>query len=35
MDTILVLTGVRQKEGVNRYPYLPGKIVSSIADIEL
>jgi NagD protein len=35
MDTILVLTGVTQREDVNRYPYLPGKILSSVADIEL
>lgn len=33
MDTILVLSGVTRLENVDRYPYLPGHIVESVADI--
>lgn len=33
MDTILVLTGVTDIEDVYRYPYVPGHIVGSVADI--
>ncbi|GAC1363228.1 MAG: HAD-IIA family hydrolase [Herpetosiphon sp.] len=35
METILVLTGVTRRDGVNRYPYLPTQIVESVADIVL
>ncbi len=34
MQTILVLTGVTQREEVDRFPYRPSKIVDSIADVE-
>lgn len=33
MGTILVLSGVTLLEDVGRYPYIPGHIVSSVADI--
>jgi NagD protein len=33
LDTILVLSGVTRLEDVARYPYVPGHIVSSVADI--
>lgn len=33
MDTILVLSGVTERADVNRFPYQPGRIVSSVADI--
>ncbi|MCD6288911.1 MAG: HAD hydrolase-like protein, partial [Anaerolineae bacterium] len=35
METILVLTGVTRREDVDRYPYRPTHVVSSVADIEL
>ena len=35
MDTILVLSGITREEEVGRYPYVPGKIVDSVADIEV
>ncbi len=35
MDTILVLTGVSQREDLVRYPYLPSHIYDSIADIKI
>ena len=34
MDTILVLTGVTDRENVVRYSYQPTRIVDSVADIE-
>jgi NagD protein len=34
METILVLTGVTEREDVDRYPYQPTRIVRSVADIE-
>lgn len=34
METILVLSGVTRREDVERYPYQPNRIVSSVADIE-
>jgi NagD protein len=34
MDTILVLTGVTRREDVARYPYQPGRIVDSVADVD-
>jgi NagD protein len=34
MDTILVLTGVTRREEVARFPYQPGQIVESVAEIE-
>ncbi len=33
LDTILVLSGVTRLEEVDRYPYVPGHIVRSVADI--
>jgi len=35
MDTILVLTGVTQREDVERYPYRPTYVIPSIAEIEI
>lgn len=35
MDTILVLTGVSQREDLVKYPYLPSHIYDSIADIKI
>src|SRR6185437_10353068 len=32
LDTILVLTGSTRREGVNRFPFRPGRILDSIAD---
>lgn len=34
METILVLSGVTLREEVDRYPYIPTRIVESVADIE-
>jgi len=34
METILVLSGVTRREDVARYPYQPGRIVESVAEIE-
>lgn len=34
IDTILVLTGVTKREEVDIYPYQPGRIADSVADIE-
>jgi hypothetical protein len=30
-----VLTGVTEREGVDRYPYQPTRIVAPVAEIEL
>lgn len=35
METILVLTGVTSEKDIERFPYRPGRVVNSIADIEL
>jgi NagD protein len=35
LDTILVLSGVSTLADVERYPYRPGKILNSVADIEV
>jgi NagD protein len=35
LETILVLSGVSSMSDVERYPYRPGKIVNSVADIEV
>lgn len=35
LETVLVLTGVTNREDVDRFPYLPSRIVDSIADIEM
>ncbi len=35
MDTILVLSGITSEDQVSRYPYVPGRIASSVADIEV
>src|SRR6195952_3387949 len=32
LDTILVLTGSTKREGVNRFPFRPGRVLASIAD---
>jgi len=34
MDTILVLSGVTRREDAVRFPYQPGRIVPSVADIQ-
>jgi len=34
METILVLSGVTRREDVERFPYQPGRILPSVADIE-
>jgi NagD protein len=34
METILVLSGVTEREDIGRYPYQPTRIVDSVADIE-
>ena len=34
METILVLSGVTRREDVEKFPYQPGRILSSVADIE-
>jgi NagD protein len=33
LDTILVLSGVTQPDDVERFPYRPGRIVASVADL--
>jgi NagD protein len=33
LDTILVLSGVTRREDVERFPYRPGRIVESVADL--
>jgi NagD protein len=33
LETILVLTGVTTREMVDRFPYIPSKVVDSIADV--
>jgi len=33
METILVLSGITKIEDVTKYPYLPARIVESVADI--
>jgi NagD protein len=33
LETILVLTGVTKREMVDRFPYKPGRVVDSIADL--
>jgi NagD protein len=35
METILVLSGVTSREMVARFPYQPGKVLDSVADIEV
>ncbi|NIS81275.1 MAG: HAD-IIA family hydrolase [Anaerolineales bacterium] len=35
LETILVLTGVTAREEVTRYPYQPGCVLDSVADIEV
>ncbi len=35
MDTILVLTGVTRREDVAAFPYQPGQIVESVADVDV
>jgi NagD protein len=35
MDTILVLSGITLKDEIGRYPYVPTRIVDSVADIEV
>ena len=34
LETVLVLTGVTQREMVERFPYQPTRIVDSVADLE-
>jgi NagD protein len=33
MRTVLVLSGITQAEEVERFPYRPNRVVSSIADL--
>ncbi len=35
MDTILVLSGITSREQISHYPYVPGQILDSVADIEV
>ncbi len=35
METVLVLSGITRMEEVGRFAYVPGKILNSIADLEL
>lgn len=35
METILVLTGVTDREEVDEYPYRPGRVVGSVGEIEI
>ncbi len=35
LETILVLTGVTDREDVERFPYRPSRVVESVADIEV
>jgi NagD protein len=35
LQTILVLTGITTREQAERYPYRPGAIIDSVADVEL
>ena len=34
MKTILVLTGVTRREDIDRFPYRPGRVAQSVAEIE-
>jgi 5'-nucleotidase len=33
LETILVLSGVTQPSDVERYPYRPSRVVTSVADL--
>jgi NagD protein len=33
LHTILVLTGVTQKDQIDRYPFRPTQVVNSVADL--
>ena len=33
LETILVLTGVTTREMIDRFPYVPSRIVDSVADL--
>jgi NagD protein len=35
METILVLSGVTRREDVDRFPYVPKRVLGSVADIEV
>jgi NagD protein len=35
LETVLVLSGVTQRDMVDRFPYRPTRIVDSVADLEL
>jgi NagD protein len=35
METVLVLSGVTRQEDLRRYPYQPGRVLPSVADIEI
>ncbi len=35
METILVLTGVTRRADIEPFPYQPGRIVDSLAEIEV
>lgn len=34
MQTILALTGVTRQEDIQQFPYLPSRVVQSVAEIE-
>jgi NagD protein len=34
LETILVLTGVTRREMISKFPYRPGRVLDSVADIE-
>ncbi len=35
LETVLVLTGVTREADVTRFPYRPGRVVNSVADIQV
>ncbi len=35
LETILVLSGITREEDLSRYPYMPGKVLPSVAEIEI
>jgi NagD protein len=35
METVLVLSGVTRREDVDRFPYRPSRILTSVAELHL
>jgi NagD protein len=33
LETVLVLTGITQRDEIDRFPYRPSRVVDSIADL--